>query len=240
MPAVALFCERARAHDPGFRPRRRQRRRGRGDLPATSTGCRWRSSWRPPAAGLLSPGEIAERLNTALGALAQRRSRRARAPADAARDDRLEPRAAQRRREGVLRTIRRVRRRRDGRSGRDDHRRRPRHARSAGRQEPARDAASTAAPRPGWRCSKRSAPTPPSASRPPPTRTPSASATTATFSRSPSATEATARFGAPAARSTWPCWTRRSTTFTRPLLGRSGRTAPSRPSRCASRPVGTG
>ena len=32
--AVALFCERARAHDPDFRPGRRQRRRGRGDLPA--------------------------------------------------------------------------------------------------------------------------------------------------------------------------------------------------------------
>ena len=39
----------------GLRPRRRQRRRGRGDLPARSTGCRWRSSWRPRAAGCSHP-----------------------------------------------------------------------------------------------------------------------------------------------------------------------------------------
>ena len=34
-----------------------------------STGCRWRSSSRPPAAGCCRPTEIAERLETALGAL---------------------------------------------------------------------------------------------------------------------------------------------------------------------------
>ena len=90
--------------------------------------------------GLLSPAEIAERLDTALGALGRRRARRTRAPADAARDDRLEPRAAQRRRAAVLRALRGVRRRRDRRGGRDDHRRRTGHARRPGRQEPARAA----------------------------------------------------------------------------------------------------
>ena len=91
-------CERARAHDPEFDL-------SDGNAPrsprsaAASTGCRWRSSWRPRAAALLSPGEIAERLDGRSARWA-RRARRARAPADAARDDRLEPRAARRRRAG--------------------------------------------------------------------------------------------------------------------------------------------
>ena len=39
-----------------------------------STGCRWRSSSRPPAADCCPPAEIAERLDTALGALGRRRA----------------------------------------------------------------------------------------------------------------------------------------------------------------------
>ena len=103
-----------------------------------STGCRWRSSWRPPAAGCSSPREIAERLDAALGALgagardAPARQQTLRATIDWSHD------AAQRRREGVLRALCGLRRRRDGRRGRDDHRRRPRHARPPRRQEPAR------------------------------------------------------------------------------------------------------
>jgi predicted ATPase/class 3 adenylate cyclase len=68
VPAVALFCERARAHDPDFRLRDR-------DADAVAEICR-RVDGLPLAielaaarCGLLSPGEIAERLDTALGAL---------------------------------------------------------------------------------------------------------------------------------------------------------------------------
>jgi predicted ATPase len=66
--AVALFCERARAHDPGF---------DLGDANASAVAeiCR-RVDGLPLAielaaarCGLLSPGEIAERLQAALGAL---------------------------------------------------------------------------------------------------------------------------------------------------------------------------
>jgi predicted ATPase/class 3 adenylate cyclase len=68
VPAVALFCERARAHDPDFRL---------GDVNANAVAeiCQ-RVDGLPLAielaaarCGLLSPGEIAERLETALGAL---------------------------------------------------------------------------------------------------------------------------------------------------------------------------
>ena len=68
VPAVALFCERARAHNPDFRL---------GDPNAIAVGeiCR-RVDGLPLAielaaarCGLLSPGEIAERLDTALGVL---------------------------------------------------------------------------------------------------------------------------------------------------------------------------
>ena len=77
-----------------------------------STGCRWRSSWRPRAAGCSPRARSPTRLDGALGALGAGAARRARPPADAARDDRLEPRPAQRRRAGVLRALRGVRRRR--------------------------------------------------------------------------------------------------------------------------------
>jgi predicted ATPase/class 3 adenylate cyclase len=68
VPAVALFCERARAHDPDFSL-------GNANATAVAEICR-RVDGLPLAielaaarSGLLSPGEIAERLDTALGAL---------------------------------------------------------------------------------------------------------------------------------------------------------------------------
>ena len=68
VPAVALFGERARAHDPGFRL-------GDANVTAVAEICR-RVDGLPLAielaaarCGLLSPGEIAERLDTALSAL---------------------------------------------------------------------------------------------------------------------------------------------------------------------------
>jgi predicted ATPase/class 3 adenylate cyclase len=68
VPAVALFCDRARAHDPDFRV-------GDANAKAVAEICR-RVDGLPLAielaaarCGVLSPGEIAERLDTALGAL---------------------------------------------------------------------------------------------------------------------------------------------------------------------------
>ena len=164
----AVLRARASAR-PRLRARRRQRRRGRGDLPARRRAAAGdRARGRPLRAAVARRDRRAP--DDALGALGAGAARRARAPADAARDDRLEPRAAQRRRESVLRALRRVRRRRDRRGGRDDHRRRPRHARPASSPRACSCAAGTRTRPPGWGCSRRSAPTPPSASRPPPTR----------------------------------------------------------------------
>ena len=53
--AVALFCERARAHDPGVRARATATPPPSRRSAGASTGCRWRSSWRPPAAGCSRP-----------------------------------------------------------------------------------------------------------------------------------------------------------------------------------------
>ena len=152
--------------------------------------------------GLLSPAEIADRLDDALGALGGGAARRARAPADAARHDRLEPRPAQRGREGVLRALRGVRRRRH-------HRRRrrrspaPASTRSTGSSPRACSCAAGRRTDPrGWGCWRRSATTPPSASRRSPTGSRFASATTATSSRSPSATESTGRSAGRTATST--------------------------------------
>ena len=193
--AVALFCERARAHDPDFDlttttppPSRRSA--------AGSTGSRWRSSSPRPAAAC-SPAELAGASTPALGALGAGAARRARPPADAARDDRLEPRPARRGGEGVLRALRGLHRRRHGGGGRGRHRRRARHARPAGRQEPARAPQARRATR--LPCSRRSALTPPTASPRAPTPRPCGSATTATSSRSPRATAASGRCGARAA-----------------------------------------
>ena len=122
---------------PRLRPRRRQRARGRGDLPAR----RWAAAGHRAGGGALRVA-VTRRDRPAPARRARcdglRRPRRARTPADAARDRRLEPRAAQRRREAVLRTLRGVRRRRDGAGRRNGHGRGPRHARQPGRQEPAR------------------------------------------------------------------------------------------------------
>ena len=111
MDAVALFCERARAHDPDFELSERERERRRGDLP---------SRRRPPAGDRAGGGPLRaalpgrDRHAPARRARRTRRraTRRARPPPDAARDDRLEPQPAQRRRESVLRALRGVRRRR--------------------------------------------------------------------------------------------------------------------------------
>ena len=109
--AVALFCERARAHDPDFDF-------GGDSASAVAEICR-RVDGLPLAielaaarCGLLSPAEIAARLQRRARRTRRGPARRARPPADAARDDRLEPRPAQRRRASVLRALRGLRRRR--------------------------------------------------------------------------------------------------------------------------------
>ena len=79
---------------PAFELERRQRRARSRRSAGASTGCRWRSSWRPPAAGCSRPREIAERLRRRARRARRGAARRARPPADAARDDRLEPRPA--------------------------------------------------------------------------------------------------------------------------------------------------
>ena len=153
--AVALFCARARVRDPGFdlddanaRPVAEICRRvdglpsghraGGGALRTALTRRDRRTpEGRPRRAGL-------------------RRPRRARAPADAARDHRLEPRAAQRPGEAVLRALRGLRGRRDGERRRDDHACRPRHPRRPDGQEPSRPRPARADAPPGWRCSRRS------------------------------------------------------------------------------------
>ena len=165
-----------------------------------STGCRWRSSWRPRAAGCCHPTEIAERLDDALGALgagardAPARQQTLRATIDWSHELLSDAEKQCFARFAVFAGGATVE------AAETITARRPRHARRPGRQEPARRAASTRTRPPGWGCSRRSAPTPPSASPPPPTTRPSASATTATTSRSPSATEPNARSGAPARR----------------------------------------
>ena len=216
--AVALFCERARAHDPDFDL-------DGGNAAAVAEICR-RVDGLPLAielaaarCGLLSPGEIAERLDAALGALgagprdAPARQQTLRATIDWSHD------LLERRRAGVLRALRGVRRRRDGRGGRGDHRRRPRHARPARRQEPAR------APPAGGRAH------PAADARDDPRlrrralrgrrrrAKPSASATTATSSRWRDATGPSGRSSARAAASTSPGSTPRSTTSTPRSVG---------------------
>ena len=219
--AVALFCERARAHDPDFDL-------GDANAAAVAEICR-RLDGLPLAielaaarCGLLSAGEIAERLDTALGALgagardAPARQQTLRATIDWSHE------LLRRRREAVLRALRGVRRRRDRRGGRDDHRARASTRSTAWSPRACSCAASTphAPTRLGMLETIRAY-----AARalraPTPTPKPCASTTTATTSRSPSATEPNARSGAPAPGSTSPGWTPRSTTSTRRSAGRS-------------------
>ena len=110
-PAVALFVRQARGAAAGLRADRRQRRRRRRDLRAASTGCRWPSSWRRRGSRILSPAQMLGAPRAPAGPAHRRRPRPARAAADAAPGDRLEPRPADRRREAPVPPARGVRRR---------------------------------------------------------------------------------------------------------------------------------
>ena len=164
-------CSRARASSrSGVRARRRRApSRSRRSADA-STGCRWRSSSRRLAAGSCHAGEIAERLDGALGALgdgardAPARQRTLRATIDWSHELLSDDEKA------LLRALRGVRRRRDRRGGRGDHRRRPRHARPPRRQEPARAPPRRATPDPARDARDDPRVRASSASRPPPTR----------------------------------------------------------------------
>ena len=127
----------ARGRTTRLRARRRQRRRGGGDLPAARRAAAGDRAGRRPLRRCSHPARSphASTRRSALGAAprdAPARQQTLRATIDWSHD------LLERRREGVLRALRGVRRRRHGRGGRGDHRRRPRHARPAGRQEPAR------------------------------------------------------------------------------------------------------
>ena len=85
-----------------------------------STACRWPSSSPRPAIKLLTPDAILARLEHQLDVLAAGFARPARAPADAARRDRLELRPARRRRPPAARSAVGLRRRLRPRRGRGD------------------------------------------------------------------------------------------------------------------------
>ena len=91
----ALFVERARAVAPGLRARRRERRRGGRDRAGGWTGCRWPSSWRPPACRAAARRRRCwPAWSAASPLLTGGAARPAGPPADAARRDRLELRPA--------------------------------------------------------------------------------------------------------------------------------------------------
>ena len=117
---------------------------------AGSTTCRWRSSSRPRAYASSSPQQLLERLAQRLDLLKGGPRRRS-APADAARDDRVELRPARRGRAAAVRAPGRLPRRLHARRCRGGRRRRPRHAAVARRQEPARGTQTSASG-----CSRRS------------------------------------------------------------------------------------
>ena len=238
--AVALFCARARARDPGFDL-------DDANAAAVAEICR-RVDGLPLAielaaarCGLLSPDEIAERLDDALGAMgsgardAPARQQTLRATIDWSHELLSDAEQQCFARFAVFAGGATVAGRRD------DHRRRPRHARRPRRQEPAR--APPARPRPdpagdarndprlrrrALRLRRRRA-------------RPSASATTATTSRWPSATEPNARCGAPARREHLARLDAEIDNLHAALAlgGRAGR-APSRRSRWPPRSAATG
>ena len=154
-----------------------------------STGCRWRSSWRPPAAGC-------SRRPRSPSASTRRSARWAPAPATRPRASR---RCARRStgattcsattRSGASRASRCSPAARRVEAAEDDHRRRTRHARQPGRQEPARAPPGCARPNPAGDARNDPRVRRPSDSRPLTTKGRCASATTTTSSRSPSATE---------------------------------------------------
>ena len=211
--AVALFCQRARAHDPEFLF-------GAANAAAVAEICR-RVDGLPLAielaaarCGLLTPAEIAQRLDAAVGVPGAgvrdgpRASRRCGATIDWSHDLLSDDEKT------VLRALRRVRRRRHGRGGRGDHRRRTRRPSTAWSTRACSRAARTRSPPPGWQCSRRSARTPSSAWRAPPTSTRSASATIAITWRWPSGTGSERALWGAAGNSISPRSTSRSTTCT--------------------------
>ena len=179
--AVALFCERARAHDPGFELGDGNAGRGRGDLPArrrAAAGDRARGrALRAALARARSPTRLDDALERARRGPrdAPARQQTLRATIDWSHDLLDDDEQACFARFAVFAGGATVR------GGRDDHRRRPRHARPARRQEPARAPPRRDTDRPGSGCSRRSGPTPPSASRPCRTAKPCASATSRYF-----------------------------------------------------------
>ena len=96
---VGFFLARARAVDPTSQADEAVSR----DLPPPRRPSRSRSSSPPPASRRSRREQILERLDAAPAAAHGRRARPARAPAHAARDDRVELRPAHRRRGAALR-----------------------------------------------------------------------------------------------------------------------------------------
>ena len=149
--AEELFVARAQAVDPSYRPDDAVR-----DVCTRLEGLPLAIELAAARVKLLSTRAIADRLERSLDLLTAGRADVPDAPADAARDDRLELRAARRRRAAALRPPRRLLGRRVARGDRGGLRRRARRARVARRQEPAARAAET-----GSRCWSCCASTPP-------------------------------------------------------------------------------
>ena len=235
--AVELFCERARVPDPLFQLSNGTR--------AVAEICR-RVDGLPLAielaasrCGLLSPVEIARRLDSALAApgpapaMRPRASRRCARPSTGAT---------------TYSTTARRCTSRDSQCSRAAQRWRPRRRSSATTWM-----CSTASwPRACWfesttptlprdsACSRRSAPTPPTALPPPPIGTPFAIATAATTSRSRRYMQPTKPCGAQTAQSISPGWTPRSRISTAPFSGLWTKATAKLQSHCSRRSVGTG
>ena len=166
--AVALFCERARPTTPtstSTMPTPPRSRRSAG----ASTGCRWRSSWRPPAAGCCHPARSPSAWTTRSArwapapATRPRASRRCARRSTGATSCSATPRSSASRASRCSPAARRSRRpKRSPARGLDTLDSLVAKSLLVRRQHAAR------AHR-GSGCSRRSAPTPPSASRPRPT-----------------------------------------------------------------------